>query len=644
MIGALDIIGLALNIFPLLITLLEHYEDGYNTLGDWVFFRREFVQLMNSLNREQIIFRQHIEVMLRSIIDSEYELSDMMDDASNPGWSDPKLTARLKSKLSGDGEYANYNSSLEAINACLVNLQSKLERCGPLTDATMATSNTIKRLHLHKRFRKLQFALRKTKWQEQVENLGKQIDRVSKLFGEAEALAPARQSKPSTSASIFKQTKTQASSLHRAISMSWKDCSCEDPHAFKLIMMHRSHKPLSKGRASAGRELKISFPRYTRSTLSGDQDGTVESAWSCFNTTMITPAERPGHHLLSPDQAATSDTASSRSRGRKSSATESTVSRTLDSRTAWSQDSGTTLISTISSATTTVPDDIPMKQPPILVKDLCHSLQTYQQTAECLGYLHDGQGAHHIFNYHPALSFKSAEVDHIISLASILDHTNAAHAKRGGGRRESRAHGADAATAVVSDLTRAQRMSVALSLAYAVLELYPTPWLPRVLGKEDVYFFVRKDGQLIPESPFLLSKAPSPRAAAEDVAVPQMHISDTGTGTAVVAYDHSDALLGLGIIIMELWFGQPIESLPFWSDHCDEKGQAKAFTSFTAAIEWQKKAIGEAGIALHDVTYRCIRGNVGPTTIDLNDSHCVRAVFDQVIKPLEGLMACFWPG
>ncbi|KAI0451143.1 hypothetical protein F5B21DRAFT_528256 [Xylaria acuta] len=561
MFGALEIVCLSLSIFPLVISLLEHYEDGYHSLSDWVLFRREFVHLVNSLSREQIIFRQHIEGMLRSITDSEYDLKEMMDDMDSSGWSNAVLISRLKSKLSGEGEYENYNTSIETIHNCLKSMKTRLDRCGPPTDIT--TGSTLRRLQLQRRFRKLQFALRKDK----------QIDRVDKLFGEAEALAPARQSKTLITAQIFSETKEQASSLHKAISMGWRQCDCESPHAFKLIMKHRSHKTLSQ--IPASRVLKISFPRSARSRAKSK--ASVDEHNTCHNS----PPSRTG-------------------------SSQSTTSTKSGGQTVWCQYTDNTLIESVASST--VPDQVQDK--PILIKDLCHALQTYG-TVGCLGYLHDGQGAHHIFNPNPTFSFTSVEVEHPI-------HARSTHDRRG-------------ADAMIPDLTRAQRMSIALTLAYAMLELYPTPWLPRNIGKADVYFFVRKSGQVIPESPFLLCDVSSSK-------------NPTATHTPTLSHDHSDALLALGIIIMELWFGQSIESLPFWEDHCDEKGIAKPFTSFTAAIEWQKKAVGEAGIVLHDVTYRCIRGNVGPTTIDFNDSNCVRAVFDQVVKPLEGLLAHFWSG
>lgn len=129
--GTVEIVSLALAVFPLVISLLEHYEDGYNTLGDWVLFRREFTHLVNNLNREQIIFRQHIEGMLRSVTDSEFELKEMMDDTNSPNWVSEEVASKLKVKLSGDGEYENYHASIKAIHAHLMNMQIRLNRCGP---------------------------------------------------------------------------------------------------------------------------------------------------------------------------------------------------------------------------------------------------------------------------------------------------------------------------------------------------------------------------------------------------------------------------------------------------------------------------------------------------------------------------------
>lgn len=375
-------------------------------------------------------------------------------------------------------------------------------------------------------------------------------------------------------------------------------------------MIHRSYKTLSQGRDS--HTLKISFPLTAQPWTKGLSSLDERETWCSFNTTMVHSTE--GYRSPTIPESRSDIRSMTGSSCRKSSGTDTTeyTSTNTFNQSIWSQATPDTRFET--DPFLVIPDT------PNLIEDLCRVLQEHGK-AGCLGYLSDGQGAYHVLNVNPTLSFTSAEVDRVVSLASILDQES---------MRTKNSRGHDKTRVTTPDLSRAQRMSIALALAYAMLELYPTPWLPQIFGKMDVYFFVRKDGEIMLESPFLLCMGPSNQGPVIEK-------------TPSVNHDHSDALLALGIMIMELWFGQSIESRPFWKEHCDEKGNEKTFTSFTAAIEWQKKAIGEAGIILHDITYRCIRGIAGPTTINLDDSDCVRAVFDQVIKPLEGMLAYFWP-
>lgn len=253
--------------------------------------------------------------------------------------------------------------------------------------------------------------------------------------------------------------------------------------------------------------------------------------------------------------------------------------------------------------------------PPISISDLCHTIRARRKEA-CLGHLEDGQGSYHIFHSSQSFSFASGEIARVISLGAILDKE------------------AQQNTQLNLDLSRRDRLSIALTLAYALLELYPTPWLPRIWGKTNVYFFQRKNGELLTENPFVLRKA---MPTSE-----HSWIKSSTSDTSI--HDHSDALLSLGILIMELWFGETIETRSSWKEHCDNDGNAKELTRFMAAIEWQKRAIGEGGVTLHEITHRCIRGNFGPTTMNLDDERCVGAVYDGVVKPLESLLGYFWPG
>lgn len=170
-------------------------------------------------------------------------------------------------------------------------------------------------------------------------------------------------------------------------------------------------------------------------------------------------------------------------------------------------------------------------------------------------------------------------------------------------------------------------MALALRLANALLQLYPSPWLRNSWSKDDICFFQLKSGQVLTEVPFLLW----------DMAW------DKWQQKAKAAEDPRNALLSLGILIMELWFGETIETRPFWRRHYGPDGNEPESARLTAAISWQKKAAADGGSMLHDTTHRCIWGNFGVTTLDFEDTRFVGAVYDGVIRPLENMLRLMWP-
>lgn len=497
-------------------------------------------------------------------------------------------------------------------------LRPERTRSFPLTQEQDDASGSKSRKghQLQKKFRKLQFILCRRKWQEKVVYLGRQIDRLGKLFGEAEALAPARQSLVGATHKAFGRTKCQASSLHKAITKGWT-CTCDKPHSFKLVMIRR-HKITASSETSSS-VLKVCFSLQPRLGTNQTNPVNDKDAWYTFDTTMVAPSDDSSlsRSILQRGESYSSESGSARPTLAPTIFTETTTTASSASRgRALPPPQNPSRRKSFTSAITISESTMP-------IDDLCRAIQIRGKEA-CLGYLDDGRGSYHVFNINSSFSFTSAEIGRVVSLGDILNHDG--HKAKEPGHQSGSAN-----FPVAPKLSRRTRMSIALTLAYAILELYPTPWLPKIFCKMHVYFFQRSDGDIMVENPFLLCEAlsakddyrPHPSPPAED--------------------DHIGALLALGIMIMELWFGQTIESLSFWRDHCDDKGQEKKFTSLTAALQWQEKTKDEAGITLHQITHRCIRGNFGVTSMNLDDMNCVRAVYDQVVRPLEGLLGHFWP-
>lgn len=119
--------GLILAAFPLVISALEHYENGFQVIREWVRFRGEFAAFLNALIRQRIFFRQNIEELLGPIVATEYDISILLDRPGGKAWADETLNAKLRQRLPGKYEYESYATTVSYIMETLHKLMDKLK-------------------------------------------------------------------------------------------------------------------------------------------------------------------------------------------------------------------------------------------------------------------------------------------------------------------------------------------------------------------------------------------------------------------------------------------------------------------------------------------------------------------------------------
>ena len=134
----MEIAGVILASFPLIVSALEHYGEGLQTMQDWVRFRTHFNGFLNDFIRQQIFFRQHIEDLLSTVVESDYHMGCMLDDPEDPQWKDPDLEGKLKDRLPGKREYESYMTTVSAILGVLDKIRKKLS----ITDDKVSLSIT----------------------------------------------------------------------------------------------------------------------------------------------------------------------------------------------------------------------------------------------------------------------------------------------------------------------------------------------------------------------------------------------------------------------------------------------------------------------------------------------------------------------
>ena len=162
-------------------------------------------------------------------------------------------------------------------------------------------------------------------------------------------------------------------------------------------------------------------------------------------------------------------------------------------------------------------------------------------------------------------------------------------------------------------LSRRQRYSIALLLASSVAQLQFTPWLRTGLAKTDVLFFPTgfDDADIPYGEPFIRQGFPL-------------------SGTPTPSTDANDCnFYSLGILLLELCFGQRLEDHPFRKKHPTNDADAKQAFDLMAALKWSQRVADEGGDDYASAVKWCFTGTSGA-------GHSWRGeIIKNVIRPLE---------
>jgi len=188
-----------------------------------------------------------------------------------------------------------------------------------------------------------------------------------------------------------------------------------------------------------------------------------------------------------------------------------------------------------------------------------------------------------------------------------------------------------------SSFRRQERLQVAFTMAKALLQLYSSPWLGGSWNKEDIYLFQDHNGKVKADFPFLVSNF-SPANVLANVAS-KLPTPTLKSSSSIDRENAKKFLLSLGILVLELWFDKPIESCSFRDKFLGPNGCKNEYTNYNTAQKWQEQTLEEGGIDLDNLTYRCIYCYFGTAKQDLSDEELRKAVYHEVVLPLERILA-----
>ena len=95
----IELAGLTLAAFPLVVNGLTHYVNGLHTYQRWRQFRRELSQYSNAFETQRIWYLDTLELLLDGIIDSKDDLAAMIKHPGHALWHTREYDGRLRTRL-----------------------------------------------------------------------------------------------------------------------------------------------------------------------------------------------------------------------------------------------------------------------------------------------------------------------------------------------------------------------------------------------------------------------------------------------------------------------------------------------------------------------------------------------------------------
>ena len=170
-----------------------------------------------------------------------------------------------------------------------------------------------------------------------------------------------------------------------------------------------------------------------------------------------------------------------------------------------------------------------------------------------------------------------------------------------------------------------ERIFFASTCAHAFLGLQATTWTPLLLNKETVTI--------------IESKSQSSNADREAYLFYNFNQNENPSEPLKSSSLRNQSLLALGILILELLFGETLEQQPFRTKYLSN-GQPNRFTDLCTAKEWCEQVAFEFGDELSRAVEFCIDGGVRPSASS-SSVDCLQAQYDEIIQPLDRFLALF---
>jgi hypothetical protein len=122
--SGVEVAGFVLAAFPLLISALEDYRQGWEILEDWWKIKREYKKCQQNLKIQKLVFEENLEQLLSTLVQDDEELKLLIAKPGGDLWQDAELESGLKERL--PKSYEVYLEIIGEIMAVMKSLKKEL--------------------------------------------------------------------------------------------------------------------------------------------------------------------------------------------------------------------------------------------------------------------------------------------------------------------------------------------------------------------------------------------------------------------------------------------------------------------------------------------------------------------------------------
>lgn len=209
--SGIEIAGLVLGSFPIMLNCLDYYRQGFEPLEEWWNFREHFIAFVDDIEHQMMRYNENMVRLLHPIVVESDSLTALVQNAKDPRWTDGSLTHPLEQRLAS--EHGRFLRIIQRMEEEVGDLKKLLG---------IKKENEQRPWDWH--MKRLQISFSKSKFRK-VKKLACRNQELQEILGYSERIIPIAESrKYSDPVALFEKLYQHACAMHNALSRNWR-CS-----------------------------------------------------------------------------------------------------------------------------------------------------------------------------------------------------------------------------------------------------------------------------------------------------------------------------------------------------------------------------------------------------------------------------------